>query len=309
MSLIEELARLHSEGVLGHAYLCVGDPLSEGKYFAEELATLLLSEGEDAEEAVKTKHRVDARLHPDVHWVEPRGKLRQIKVEDLKESLKRIHEKSFEGGWKIVVFLAAERLNPSSGNQLLKTLEEPPPNTLLLLVSDSPEQILDTLRSRCQTLHLPRHLGGEALWRQDLIQLLCMGPPRNLRARLERAARFRDFFEMAAQQQIELEDRESPDEEAEMEEDVEKARMSDARRKMQRAVLSAVEDWYRDVLICRQSAEGLYLNFPDQREILQEQAANLPPQSIQKIIENIRQTARRFEGNLPVQVVLEQFVF
>ncbi|MDF3128606.1 hypothetical protein P0Y35_05310 [Kiritimatiellaeota bacterium B1221] len=309
MSLISELSRLYKEGLLGHAYLCVGDPLSEGKVFAEELATLLLSEGGAQDETAKIRHRVNARIHPDVHWVEPRGKLRQIKVEDLKEGLKRIHEKSFEGGWKVVVFLAAERLNPSSGNQLLKTLEEPPPHTLMLLVSDSPEQILDTLRSRCQTLHLPRNLGVEALWRQDLIALLSMGPPRNLRARLERAARFRDFFEVAAQQQIALEDQESPADEAEMEEDVEKARMSDARRKMQRAVLAAVEDWYRDVLVCRQSPEGGGLNFPDQLEILQAQAAQLPPQSIQKIIENIRQTSRRFEGNLPVQVVLEQFVF
>src|SRR5690606_8014919 len=104
VSLLDEMSRLHTEGLLGHAYLCVGDPLSEGRLFAEEMAALLLSEGEDGAEALKTKHRVDARLHPDVHWVEPRGKLRQIRVEDLKEGLKRIHEKSFEGGWKIVVF-------------------------------------------------------------------------------------------------------------------------------------------------------------------------------------------------------------
>src|SRR5690606_25495840 len=153
------------------------------------------------------------------------------------------------------------------------------------------------------------NLGGQPVWRKDLIDLLCMGPPRNLRARLERSARFRDFFEQAARQQIDLEDLESPEEEAETDEDVEKARMSDARRKMQRAVLSAVEDWYRDVLVCRQTTEAAQLHFPEQFKVLEEQAKTLPPQSIHKIIENIRNTAHRFEGNLPVQVVMEQYVF
>ncbi|MGA0333405.1 MAG: hypothetical protein ACO3N7_04190 [Kiritimatiellia bacterium] len=312
MNLLQEMQRLFQEGLLGHAYLCVGNPLEEGKAFAGELAQILLSgSGEKEADPGKLRHRIETRSHPDVHWVEPRGKLRQIKVEDLKTTLKRIHEKSFEGGWKIVVFLAAERLNPSSGNQLLKSLEEPPACTLILLVSDAPEQILDTLRSRCQTLHLPRDLGREPVWKEDLLRILRDGPPRNLRARLERAARFRDFFESAAQQYLEAEEELGAAEESgeDVEEDVEKARMSDARRKMQRAILSAVEEWYRDVQVCRHSPESSTLCYPEEREFLRQQAETLPPASITKLLANVRNSARRLEGNLPVQVVLEQFVF
>lgn len=306
MSLLDELQRLYQQGQMGHAYLCVGDPLVEGKAFAEEMAVMILSDPGGAGDK-KLRHRVEARLHPDVHWVEPRGKLRQIKVDDLKITLKRIHEKSFEGGWKLVIFLAAERLNPSSGNKLLKSLEEPPPNTLILLVSDAPEQILDTLRSRCQTLNLPKAVHAEAAWRQGLIELLCMGPPRNLRARLDRAARFRDFFEETAKSQVDLEDKDDSDEE--VSEDVENARMSDTRRKMQRTVMSAVEEWYRDVMVCKQVEDPTQLRYPTEKRVLQEQAESLPMKSILKIIQNIRTASRRFDGNLPVQVVLEQFVF
>jgi len=306
LSLLDELQRLYQQGQMGHAYLCVGSPLVEGKSFAEEMAVMILSDSGGVGDK-KLRHRVEARLHPDVHWVEPRGKLRQIKVDDLKVTLKRIHEKSFEGGWKLVIFLAAERLNPSSGNKLLKSLEEPPPNTLILLVSDAPEQILDTLRSRCQTLSLPKAVHREAPWRQGLIELLCMGPPRNLRARLDRAARFRDFFEEAAKSQVDLEDQ--GDSEEEVGEDVENARMSDTRRKMQRTVMSAVEEWYRDVMVCKQVEDPSQLRYPTEKRVLQEQAASLPMKSILKIIQNIRTASRRFDGNLPVQVVLEQFVF
>ncbi len=304
MSLIGQLTSLHKNGLLGHAYLCVGDPLAEGKRFAEEMVVMLLA-GADP---VKAQHRVQSRLHPDVHWVEPRGKLRQILVDDMQEALKQIHEKSFEGGWKVLIFLNAERLNPSSGNKLLKSLEEPPARTLILLVSESPEQILDTLRSRCQTLHLPRQLHEESPWRGALIDLLSEGPPRSLSGRLVRAARFRDFFDEAAQVQMALEDAESAVEE-EVDDDVENARMSELRRKMQRAVMATVEAWYRDLLVCKQPNPSAVLRFPEQQEVLRQQAESLPVKSIQKILENIRMASRRFEGNLPVQVILEQFVF
>lgn len=305
MKLVAQLQDLHERGLLGHAYLCVGDPLAEGRQFAEDVAEMLFRE---SGEAGRLRHRIQTHAHPDVHWVEPRGKLRQIVVEDMQAALKKIYEKSFEGGWKLLVFLSAERLNPSSGNKLLKSLEEPPARTLILLVSETPEQMLDTLRSRCQTLYLPRQLNEESAWRGALIELLSEGPPRNLSGRLVRAARFRDFFDRAAQDQMELEDEEAGSEEA-LAQDVENARMSELRRKMQRRVMATVEAWYRDVLVCKQSGDPAGLRFPEAEGVLRQQAEGLPLKSIHKILENVRLASGRLEGNLPVQVVLEQFVF
>jgi DNA polymerase-3 subunit delta' len=293
------------EGRLGHAYLVSGDPNGEGMRFAEEMAVMVLGAGTTLPEA-QTRHRVQARLHPDVHWVEPRGKLRQIKVEDVSAALKAIYEKSFEGGWKIVVFPGAERMNPSSGNKLLKSLEEPPANTLLLLVSSQPERLLTTLRSRCQWLTLPKSAEEEPAWMDPLKGLLANGPPRSLRARLERAAAFRDFFEIAAREEVE---RETVDGEENLEEDVVNARETAARRRLQRDVLSAVEGWYRDLLVCKTGGDSRLLQYADLEDIVREQAESLPMKSIRKLMENVRAAARELDGNLPVQVVLEGTVF
>ena len=62
--------------------------------------------------------------------------------------------KSYEGGWKMMVIWMAEKMNSAAANELLKTLEEPTPNTILLLVSESDERLLPTIRSRVQTVRL-----------------------------------------------------------------------------------------------------------------------------------------------------------
>ena len=302
--LLDELEGLLKQGRLGHAYICNGDPLLEGKEFAEELALRVLREGREEDESLL--HRVRDRLHPDVTWVEPRGKLRQIKVEDMRRALKRIQEKSFEGGWKVVVFLGADRLNPNSGNTLLKNLEEPPERTLLLLVSQQPSQMLPTLLSRCQMLRIPAVSSKRPVWFGSLEELLRKGPPMTLRARLERAAAFRDFLTSAAQAHLEADP--VPESEG-MEEDVENARETGARRAVQHGVMAAVEQWYRDVLVLQQGGSSGSLFFPESEEELKAQSQALPGHAIEKLIANSRNAARKLEGNLPVQVVLEQFIF
>lgn len=304
MTFLEDMLRLLKEGRLGHAYIIAGDPLEEGKRFAEEVSIQVLSSSSELPEA-QIRHRVVDRLHPDVHWVEPRGKLRQIKVEDVERALKRIHEKSFEGGWKLVGFLGAERLNPESGNKLLKSLEEPPERTLILLVTGSPERLLPTLRSRCQILTLPKEERAEPEWLPPLIGMLAMGPPRNLVARLDRAAAFRDFFDIAAAQILAAMD----GDEEEVAEDVEAARHSSVRRQLHREVLERVEAWYRDVLVCKSGGSDDQLRYQDHADILREQAASLPIPSIRKLQENLRKASRELEGNLPIQVVIEGSVF
>ncbi len=312
MNVMQELERLIAEERLAHGYVIDGDPLGEGKRFALEFVLRVMGHGYPAK-AAALRHRLEGRIHPDVLWVEPKGKLRQIKVEEVDQALKLIHEKSFEGGWKAVVFLGAERMNAASGNKLLKSLEEPPPKTLLLLVTPSPEQLLATLRSRCQFLSAPKSRLEEAAWLPALLELLRQGPPRNLRQRLLRAALFRDFLNTAAQDYLAALDAESPaaveETDENLDEKVEDARETTARRQMQRAIMAAVEAWYRDVLALKCGAGREQLCYPAEATALQAQAEGLAIKSISKIMENLREAAYRLEGNLPVQVVLEGAVF
>ncbi len=72
------------------------------------------------------------------------------------EISKKLSIKSFEGGYKIMIIWMAEKLHNSAANLLLKLIEEPPENTIFILVAEDEEKIIKTIRSRCQALHIPR---------------------------------------------------------------------------------------------------------------------------------------------------------
>lgn len=77
-----------------------------------------------------------------------------INVRDAADIISALGLKSYEGGWKMVVVWMAEKMNEQSANELLKTLEEPTPGTVILLVAESDERMLQTIRSRVQTVRL-----------------------------------------------------------------------------------------------------------------------------------------------------------
>lgn len=76
-----------------------------------------------------------------------------IRVEDAEEVLKTLALKSYEGGYKIMIVWMADKMNSAASNKLLKLLEEPPEKTVFILISENEEDIIQTIRSRCQVLH------------------------------------------------------------------------------------------------------------------------------------------------------------
>ena len=77
----------------------------------------------------------------------------EIRVDDAQEILKSLSLKSYEGGYKIMIIWMADKMNISASNKLLKLLEEPPEKTVFILISENEEDIIQTIRSRCQVLH------------------------------------------------------------------------------------------------------------------------------------------------------------
>ncbi len=132
------LEKALQEGRLGHAYLISGAPGSGVNEFANELAGLFLQEGE-----------LQVQLHPDFHAIEPGSKSRRLLIEQVRDLEESIHRTADRGSRKVAVIRDADRLMPQAANAFLKTLEEPPPGSLILLTSELPEALLDTIRSRC----------------------------------------------------------------------------------------------------------------------------------------------------------------
>ncbi|MEZ4857353.1 MAG: DNA polymerase III subunit delta' [Flavobacteriaceae bacterium] len=78
-----------------------------------------------------------------------------INVKEAEEISKKLSLKAYEGGYKVLIIWMADKMNTECANKILKLVEEPADKTLLLLLTENEEQILNTIHSRCQTLHLP----------------------------------------------------------------------------------------------------------------------------------------------------------
>ena len=138
---LTDLRRTIVAGRMPHAWLVSGRPRGSGNDFVRGLLTLLFP----------TTPPERLYEHPDIRWIEPESKSRQIKVdEQIRPLIQFINLTSYSGGWKAGIILFADRMNANSQNALLKTLEEPPPHSLLVLVTDIPAAMLPTIRSRAQ---------------------------------------------------------------------------------------------------------------------------------------------------------------
>lgn len=110
--------------------------------------------------------QVENRFHPDIVYLEPEGRSRTIHTASMRERLiAPMAATAFSGGWKVGVIAGADRLEVPAANAFLKSLEEPTPKTLYLLLTDQPDAILPTIVSRTQRIDLPMPSGaleGEA---------------------------------------------------------------------------------------------------------------------------------------------------
>lgn len=148
------LKRALSSGRLAHAYLFEGPEGIGKRLVALALArSLFCTTGNGCGECPACR-KVDHQNHPDLHIVEADGNT--IKIEQIRALQRELSFRPLEGTRKICVIEAAEKMNTSSANALLKTLEEPTGNALLLLLTSCPEAVLPTIRSRCQRLPFSR---------------------------------------------------------------------------------------------------------------------------------------------------------
>ena len=148
--------------------------------FSRVLAARLLCVRPDAEPACgacKACTLLDNGNHPDLELIEPEEAGKQIKVEQIRDLIDFMHLKSQYGKYKIAVIEPAEAMNNSSANTLLKTLEEPPATSLLILNSHDPQRLPVTVRSRCQSIEFS--LAGDttaAAWLGEQINDSGMDP-------------------------------------------------------------------------------------------------------------------------------------
>ena len=154
---MHRLLLMHQQNRLPHALLLSGPDGIGLKRFALVfvMRTLCLSNNNELEDACgncKGCELFKGKSHPDLYFIEPEEKGKTIKVEQIRELIKYVSIKSFSADMKIIIIQSADAMNRVTANALLKTLEEPPEQSKIILLSHNPSKLPATIRSRCQRI-------------------------------------------------------------------------------------------------------------------------------------------------------------
>lgn len=321
---LEALRRALVGQRLHHAYLFAG-PEGVGKGLtAQGLAEALLCSSPlpdgDACAACNACRRAASRQHPDLHVVErlTKGKTdereRQIKIDQVRELQRSLGFKSYEGGRRVVLIIEPEKMNPATANALLKTLEEPGPDTHFVLVSAEAHRLLPTVISRCQRVRF-RPL-ERALVARKLAELADIEPDEaHLLAGLAEGSVGKG---MTLQGSALLDQREQiisriddPDGARRVPQllDYAEALARPDRRAGLPLVFHLMRTWYRDVLLVREGLGDDALVHRDLAERLRRRAPQLPGPTVLDRLTLLNETeAAIFDRNANVRLSMESLV-
>jgi DNA polymerase-3 subunit delta' len=150
----QALCEARRAGRVPHALLLAGRPGLGKRRFAERLGRALVCRGAtDAGDACgrcPACHQAEAGTHPDLIRVAPEEEGKPIRIDRVRQVTARSVLAAEAGGFRVIVIAPAEQMNRPAANALLKTLEEPAPRTLLVLVSSHSDRLPATIRSRCR---------------------------------------------------------------------------------------------------------------------------------------------------------------
>jgi len=322
----ELLRRSLVRGRLGHAYLFSGDDIDVLEAAAIDLALLLACESpsERAENGAalaacrQCSHcrRIANRTHPDVNWVYPESKIRQITVDQTREIIRILNLRPSEAPRKLAVFSGADRLNPGAANAFLKTLEEPPAGSVILMLSTEPDRVLETILSRCLrlsfgagTLRMPDTVRA---WVTGFAREVAVAKPgllpryRLLGNLLEGLATTRASVEetLAAESPLERYPDASADQKEHWERELTAGIEAEYRRR-RGEFLAGLQAWLRDVWLCASGQGGGALFLPEVAEISASVAARGHAEAARSNLDAWEQTQRLLHTNVQEALALE----
>jgi DNA polymerase-3 subunit delta' len=321
---VQLLQRSLARERLGHAYLFAGDNLEELESLARTLAKTL-----NCQKPIKTAgaatdccdtcpacRKIDGDTHADIHWARPESKSRVVTIDQMREMMREIQLKATEAEHKVAIIAGADRLNAQAANAFLKTLEEPPAKSVLILLSTEPQRILETIQSRCLRLNFygdgKRELNpAETEWLEKFgglaasEQKTLLGRYRLLDALLQKLGEIRARTEesLAARSPLEKYDEVEKDLREKWEDELAAAVEAEYRR--QRAdLLLLVQWWLRDVWLQTLDAGKNLLSFPKiaGAEMV---AHRLSARQALENLQTLEQTQRLLHTNVQEALALE----
>ena len=303
---LDGLKQGYEAGRLAHAYLVVGSPRGNALAFAESFLQFLFCREKNKPCGKRPEcERVKRHEHPDILWLQPETKSRKIDIEQIREELApRISRTSYGGGYKVGVILYADRLTEPAANAFLKTLEEPPGSSLLLLVTNSVQNLLPTIVSRCQRIVLSAVQEEEGPWQVALLDILRRGPPQDSIEVLIQSGRLKAILN-DVKKAVSAEDESDEDEANEESEEAHDARTAARVLEVRTSIMRQLLLWKRDVLMAVLGADDEVLHFENEKLVIREHAKKLNYAQAMRQVESVEGIIRRLERNLPDEVVFE----
>ena len=310
---------------LAHAYLFTGDALEDMELAARELAKAVNCESPTKQggcDRCDACRKIDAATppggqHPDVQWIRPESKSRVIVIEQTRDLEKSLQLKPTMGRMKVGVIVEADRINTSAANSFLKTLEEPPDRSLLLLLTAAPGQLLETVRSRCQRVqfgaaaarepeaaHAPLvdglltllGAGGSVLKAYklfDTIRAYLDAERKKVEEQVEQAAQLDRYRQVADAKWLEKK------------EDEMKAQVEAEYRRRRKAVMVTLEWLLRDALICIEGGDAALLFNRERGDALRKLAAAQTRERALANLETLATLQDQLERNVNEALAME----
>jgi len=294
---------------LPHAYLFTGVEGVGKTMAATALAEVLNCDQQGTDSCGKCEpcRRIAGGNFPDFRHIGPEGPGASIKIETVRDLRSGIYVNPIEGKYKVYLISNADRMTEKASNALLKVLEEPPRNSLLILATSYPHLVLDTIKSRCQRLHF-RQMGSELVAQIIMQKRNVPEAMANLAARLGegspgRALSLLDRGFADREEIIELlEAGEVPVERifSFARETAQKFRQAPERMLW---LYQVVLNWYRDLYMLSLNHRDL-LN-RDRAQQLSKQANGLSPETFRKALKTILQIQKWTHYNVNARLALE----
>lgn len=244
--------------------------------------------------------RIEMETHPDFHAIRPEGKSGLHSIDTLRKLIDEVHTSPFESSGKVFLIYEAERMQTASANAILKTLEEPNPDTTLILLSEHVNEILPTIRSRCVDLFF------KPISEEKIALFLKLLNHSEHFAKLSSGSLGR-AIELATQPPIEKpllallsQKLLYPKQLQELEKIEASIEDEDPVKKQQKAeyLFSAVLMWTRDQHARRLQVESLCFT--------KEEAVSFPLPSLESVIQRVDEARTNFQRNIKFSVCLER---
>lgn len=321
---LDLLLKAIGKGRIAHAYLLHSKDRKVLEAAARHIALLLLCRGPSGDALTgngpcgqcQSCQLVLQGRHPDLFQLRPRGKLRQIQIDEIRQLERAIYQCSFFGGYQVVVIFDADRMNVNAANAFLKTLEEPPPNVVILLLTEEPERLLETVRSRCLRIDFrqpekPEWTAEQLGWLKAFASDLAERPDDVLvhyRALAKLIGILEDLHSQIEEQIPRLPDdeQEAVDGEIRKALDSERNALIDAGyRDARRRFLRVLVWWARDIWLATVGVSDEHWCFRELATTTKRVATLLTPDAARRLVREVERSIELLETNVQEALALE----